>query len=101
MSGEERFRARREAWPLSVDDVLTMREEEFDAGFGDTAIERARRRGLVRNAAIVAGNTGLASMEALESAAGDADPIVATTARRAIVRRRQALAGEGLKRKRD
>ena len=92
-SGEDGFRARAAAWPPSLDDVLTMRGEQFDARFGDTAIERTRRRGLVRNAAIVAGNTGLGSMEALETAAGDADPVVAATARRALARRREALAG--------
>ena len=88
-TGEERFRARAGAWPDSLDDVLTMSEEEFDARFGDTAIERARRSGLVRNAAVVAGNTGRGSIQVLETATTDADPMVARTAHRAIGRRRE------------
>ena len=92
-TGQERFRARAAAWPGSLDDVLAMSEEEFDARFGDTAIERARRGGLVRNAAIVAGNTWRGSMETMEAAAADADPVVAGTARRSRARRREALAG--------
>jgi epoxyqueuosine reductase len=86
-TGEERFRARADAWPSALDDLLTMRAEEFDARFGDTAIERARRSGLARNAAIVAGNIGTASKQALEAAAADGDRTVAATARRAVARR--------------
>lgn len=84
---EERLRARADAWPPSVDDVLTMDEREFDARFGETAIERARRGGLVRNAAIVAGNTGLGSSHVLETAVQDADPVVAAASLRAVARR--------------
>jgi epoxyqueuosine reductase len=83
---EERLRTS-VSWPASLDAIMTMPAEEFDARFGEAAIERARRGGLTRNAAIVAGNAGLGSTGALELAASDADPVVAATARRAIARR--------------
>lgn len=86
-SGEPRLEPRDEAWPSSLDDLLTMGESEFAERFGDTAVERTRRRGLVRNAAIVAGNTGRGSREALERAAADDDPIVSRAAARALARR--------------
>ena len=86
-TGEERFRARAATWPATLDEVLTMSGEEFDARFADSAIERARRGGLARNAAVVAGNTGRGSLEALETAAAAADPTVAAAARHALARR--------------
>jgi epoxyqueuosine reductase len=84
---EERLAPRGDAWPATLDDLLTLSPAEFGRRFGDTAIERTRRRGLVRNAAIVAGNTGLGSDAALAHAAVDEDPVVANTARRARARR--------------
>lgn len=84
---EPRLAPRGKAWPASLDDLLSLTEDEFATRFGDSAVERARRRGLVRNAAIVAGNTGLGSGSALEVAAADADPVVAAAARRALDRR--------------
>jgi epoxyqueuosine reductase len=44
---------------LALKDVLTLDSEEvFRQRFRHTALRRARRRGLVRNAAVVAANTG-------------------------------------------
>ena len=84
---EPRFAPRTGAWPASLDDLLTLTEEEFSRRFGDTAIERTRRRGLVRNAAIVAGNTGAGSDAALGVAATDPDPVVRGAAGRARAKR--------------
>jgi epoxyqueuosine reductase len=84
---EERLAPQRAVWPATLDDLLTLSPKEFRRRFGDTAIERTRRRGLVRNAAIVAGNTGLGSDVALEEAADDPDPVVAETARRSLIKR--------------
>lgn len=84
---EARFETRSESWPGTLDDLLALDAEAFRRRFGDTAVERTRRKGLVRNAAIVAGNTGLASRMALEKAAADEDPVVAGAARRALARR--------------
>jgi epoxyqueuosine reductase QueG len=79
--------ARAAAWPPAIDDLLTMSGEEFGARFGDTAIERTRRGGLARNAAIVARNTGAGSEAALVAASADSDPAVAGAARRALAAR--------------
>jgi epoxyqueuosine reductase len=87
---EPRLEPRFDAWPTTLDDLLVLSEAEFHKRFADTPVERARRRGLVRNAAIVAGNTGLGSTEALAVAAGDVDPVVSGAARRALARRVRA-----------
>ncbi|HUP00301.1 MAG TPA: tRNA epoxyqueuosine(34) reductase QueG [Gemmatimonadota bacterium] len=87
-SSEPRFESRPERWPTSLDDLLALGENAFERLFGDTAVERVRRRGLVRNAAIVAGNTGRGSDAALGRAAEDPDPVVAAAARRALAKRR-------------
>lgn len=86
-SSEPRFSPTSDTWPGDVDGLLHMNEEEFSSRFGGTAVERTRRRGFVRNAAIVAGNTGLGSETALADCVRDADQIVADTARRAVKRR--------------
>lgn len=90
VASEPRLRSRPEAWPDAIEGLLTLSQEEFDRRFGDMAIERTRREGLVRNAAIVAGNAGLGSTAALETAAGDRDPGAAAAARRALGRREAA-----------
>ncbi len=91
-AAEPRLAPRAEAWPATLDGLLTVTTAEFRRRFGASAIERTRRRGIARNAAIVAGNTGLGSPEALKEAAGDSDPVVAGTARRALERRRASSA---------
>jgi epoxyqueuosine reductase len=84
---DPRLDPRADSWPGSLDGLLDLSEAGFETRFGDTAVERTRRRGLVRNAAVVAGNTGGGSTRALERAAGDPDPVVAAAARRALARR--------------
>lgn len=86
-AGEPRLAPRAEAWPATLDDLLALDEAEFAFRFGDSAVERTRRRGLVRNAAIVAGNSGFGSNVALQRAAVDEDPVVAAAARRALAKR--------------
>ncbi|MGH7549781.1 MAG: tRNA epoxyqueuosine(34) reductase QueG, partial [Gemmatimonadota bacterium] len=86
-AGEPRLRSRADAWPVDLDELLELTEDEFDRRFGETAIERTRRRGLVRNAAVVAGNTGRGSEGALRRAMKDPDPVVAASAARAVRRR--------------
>jgi epoxyqueuosine reductase len=88
-AGEPRLEPRHEAWPTDLDAVVRMTEDDFVGRFGDSAIERTRRRGLARNAVIVAGNTGLGSTPALELATTDTDPVVAGTAKRVLARRRR------------
>jgi epoxyqueuosine reductase len=81
---EPRLLPRADAWPESLDELLELTDQDFDRRFRETATERTRRRGLVRNAAIVAGNTRRGSVAALERAAADPDPVVAGTATRAL-----------------
>jgi epoxyqueuosine reductase len=53
---EARYRARPAAeWPTLVE-IVAMAEREFDDAFGDTALERAGRAGLARNASVVLKN---------------------------------------------
>jgi epoxyqueuosine reductase len=70
---------------------LALTEEEFRRRFRDTALLRTGRAGLLRNIAIVLGNTGnAAALPALQRAAGDPDPVIAEACRWAIDRIRVA-----------
>ncbi len=62
-------------WTLA--DVLALDEARYEAEFVGTAMRRATRSGLRRNAAIVLGNRGDdAALPALVQALGDADAVV-------------------------
>jgi epoxyqueuosine reductase len=62
---------------LSLREILELTPERFAAVFRGTAMKRLKRRGLLRNACIVAGNTGAADcLDALVALAGQADPMV-------------------------
>ncbi|HEB52042.1 MAG TPA: tRNA epoxyqueuosine(34) reductase QueG, partial [bacterium] len=64
-----------ETWTLV--DVLTMDEDRYQHEFVGTAMRRAKRSGLRRNAAIVLGNRGdPAALPALLTALTDPDPVV-------------------------
>jgi epoxyqueuosine reductase len=68
-------------------EVLAMDEAAFRARFRSTALWRARRGGLRRDAAVALGNAGdAASLPPLAAAAGDADPVVSDAARWALER---------------
>jgi epoxyqueuosine reductase len=58
--------------------LLTLSESQFEERFGDTAVARAGRRGLARNAAVALGNRGgSAARAALERAEReDPEPLV-------------------------
>lgn len=67
-TAEPRYRAREAAdWP-TLREVVAMSEREFDAAFGATALERAGRAGLARNAAAVLENHGAAGNAACPAA---------------------------------
>jgi epoxyqueuosine reductase len=75
----------------SLADLVRIADAEFAAEFAATPLERPRRPGLVRNALIVAANTG--DDEAIAAArdrAADPDPVIRETAAWALehVRRR-------------
>jgi epoxyqueuosine reductase len=80
-------RGRPRGWPefeprqgtrLDLHDLLSLDDAAFRERFKGTPIKRTKRRGLVRNAALVLGNTGQsADRPALESAATeDPEPLV-------------------------
>jgi len=68
-------------------DLLALTDEEFRRRFRGTALWRTKRQGLVRNAAIVLGNTGdERALPALERASQDVDPVIQNAARWAMER---------------
>jgi epoxyqueuosine reductase len=68
-------------------EVLGMSPEEFRKRFRGTALTRAKRRGLLRNAAIVLGNRGEpAALPALRRALEHDEDLVREAARWAIER---------------
>jgi epoxyqueuosine reductase len=73
--------------PGPLDALLGLDERAFRARFAGTALMRAKRSGLLRNAATVLGNRGAGrALGALRGAADDADPVVRETARWALGR---------------
>ncbi len=66
-------------------ELLDLTEDEFRRRFRGTALLRTKRRGLLRNAAIVLGNAGNASaLPALRRASADPDPLVSEAAAWAV-----------------
>jgi epoxyqueuosine reductase len=66
---------------------LDLDDAAFRARFRDSAMRRAKRRGLVRNAALVLANRGeRAALPRLERLCGDADPVVRRAAAWAVER---------------
>jgi epoxyqueuosine reductase len=80
LTGAERpdeLRRHRVVASWTVVDVLAMDEARYAAEFTGTAMRRATRSGLRRNAAIVLGNRGDDdALPALAAALADADPVV-------------------------
>jgi epoxyqueuosine reductase len=68
-------------------EVLEMSEEKFRRRFRGTALWRTKRRGLLRNAALILGNRGdLEALPALRRALADPEPVIREAARWAIDR---------------
>jgi epoxyqueuosine reductase len=62
--------------PNMMDD-LTLTPQGFNQKFKDNPVQRARRRGYLRNTAVALGNSGsLAAIPALEEALQDDEPLV-------------------------
>jgi epoxyqueuosine reductase len=58
-------------------DILAMTEQDYRSAFADSAMRRAKLRGLKRNAAVVLGNVGSTEdVEALTAALDDSEPLV-------------------------
>jgi epoxyqueuosine reductase len=76
-AGDTAFAPLPEHNPLELSALFELDDESFRARFRGTALWRARRRGLLRNAAIVLGNQAdPAFVPALVRGSHDADPLV-------------------------
>ena len=63
--------------PADLDRLLDLDEAGFRTAFGESALSRPGRAGLLRNAAIVSGNQrDSRAVPSLERALGDSDPVV-------------------------
>jgi len=68
-------------------ELLSLDEPAFQRRFAGTPIRRARRRGLLRNVCVALGNCGdERALPPLQTAAADAEPLIAEHARWAIAR---------------
>ena len=75
-------------------ELLSLNDAEFRDRFRGTSFYRAKRTGLLRNAAIVLGNTGDAhAIPALERATADEDGVIREAAEWALATLRRRLAG--------
>jgi epoxyqueuosine reductase len=83
---EPRLQHRAELEGIDPAELLSLSEEQFHERFHGTALTRPRRGGLLRNAAIVLGNTGDArAFPALRHALADSDALVREAAAWAIL----------------
>jgi epoxyqueuosine reductase len=82
---EPAFQPRADLDSLDLIELLGLSPEEFRRRFRGTALTRAKRRGLLRNAALVLGNRGdPAALPALRRALSDPESIVREAAQWAI-----------------
>jgi epoxyqueuosine reductase len=82
---EPALRSRPELETVDPAELLSLSEEDFRQRFRGTALMRSKRRGLLRNAALVLGNSGNSSaLPALRRALNDPEPLVREAAAWAI-----------------
>src|SRR5947199_313960 len=75
-NGEARDTAGAEGLAPHLPSLLALDEAGFRARFGKTAVARAKRRGLLRNAAVALGNSGNTdAVPALAAALADPEPL--------------------------
>ncbi len=85
MASEPAFQPRPDLQAVNLVELLGLSEEEFRQRFRGTALMRTRRRGLLRNAALVLGNIGDATaLPALRRALKDKEPLIREAAAWAI-----------------
>ncbi len=96
LSSDPAFAPRRELTRADAAALLSLAEDEFRRQFGNTALARPGRAGLVRNAAIVAGNSGNSIARApLEAALNDHAALVREAAGWALERLERGISGKG------
>ncbi len=77
VSAEPAFQPRQDLHPADALGLLRLDEEEFRAKFGHTPLARPGRPGVLRNAAIVLGNSGdRRAIPALVAALNDQEPLI-------------------------
>ena len=87
---EPAYQARPAVKNRAVADLLFMNDEEFRAAFKGSPVKRAKRRGLLRNAAATLSTRDDAeAINALEHAANDPEPLVRQQAQGALRRIRE------------
>jgi epoxyqueuosine reductase len=76
-TGEPAFQPRPDAMAPYLLDLMALDDEGFRRRFKGSAVKRAKRRGLLRNAAVALGNWGdPAAVPALARALNDAEPLI-------------------------
>lgn len=86
-AAEPAFRPRPDLEAVDAAELLSLSPEEFRRRFRGTALLRAKRRGLLRNAALVLGNVGGPdALPVLRRALADEEPLVREAAAWAIAR---------------
>jgi epoxyqueuosine reductase len=86
------LQARPDLASLDLFEIFGMSEDAFRRRFRDTALWRARRRGLLRNAALILGNRGdVSALPVLEPALADPDEVVREAVQWAVERIRAAI----------
>ncbi|MEZ6050194.1 MAG: tRNA epoxyqueuosine(34) reductase QueG [Planctomycetaceae bacterium] len=87
LSSESAFQPRLEMNPADAVSLLALDDAAFHARFADTPLARPGRRGLLRNACIVLGNTGdVTHVDALRVVLNDNEPLIRDAAAWAIDR---------------
>ncbi len=85
--GADTFRPRPGLVAPALDDLAGLDEEAFRERFHGSAVQRTRRRGLLRNVAVAMGNSGDPRFRpALERLSADPDPLVREHAEWALTR---------------
>jgi epoxyqueuosine reductase len=99
---EEVFAPRADGNPLELTELFEMTDAAFKARFRLTPLWRPRRRGLLRNAAIVLGNRpAAAAIPALIRGLNDEEPIVRGACALALGRYKYSAAREALMQRRE
>jgi len=92
VSRESAFAARPFVHEMALRDFLRLDETAFNVLFRRSPIRRIKRRGFLRNVCVALGNVGTAAdLEALKTAAGDSDQLIAEHALWAIERIEERL----------
>ena len=82
--------------PLSLIDELALTPQAFNQRFKRTPVQRAKRRGYLRNVAVALGNTGdTNTLPVLQIALDDEEPMVREHAKWAIDKINQRVGATG------